>query len=290
MKWLGRTDPLVLFLVAGLALYLILDALGLARGDDRLIAVDEASLTAFIASEGGRLPGRTLDAMSLKERRRLVEDYVREEALHREARALGLDRGDTAIRRRLVQSMRFSLEGGSAGDGETKEPTEAELRVFLAAHRDRYIESAKVSFSHVFFDKARRSRGGAGEAAQQALARPGMDDWLAMGDRYPYQRSQVDVTGEALASEMGEDAARRIFAMAPRGDRWQGPVESELGFHLIRIDRKSPRGEPEFARIRDDLVAGLAQEKRDRKLQRAIDGIVETYRVDLSPGLEKQLR
>jgi hypothetical protein len=288
VKWLGRTDPLVLFLVAGLALYLILDALGLARGDDRLIALDEPTLTAFIASEGGRLPGRTLDAMSREERRKLVKDYVREEALTREARALGLDRDDDAIRRRLVQSLRFSLQGDTGG--KVAEPTEAELRAFFEANRDRYAESAKVSFSHVFFDKSKRGNGGAGEAAQQALARVGKGDWLAKGDRYPYQRSQIDVTAETLASELGEDAARRIFAMAVREDRWQGPVASELGFHVIRIDRKSPGGEPEFADIRDELAAGLERGKRDRALQRAIEGIVEGYTIELSSELESQLQ
>ena len=142
MKWLGRTDPLVLFLVAGLALYLILDALGLGRGDDRLITVDEPAIAAFIASEGGRLPGRTLDGMSLKERRKLVEDYVREEALYREARALGLDREDTAIRRRLVQSLRFSLQGD---DDTVLEPGfTAHLIIGIWEPEDAYVLSETI--------------------------------------------------------------------------------------------------------------------------------------------------
>lgn len=285
MKW---SDPLVLFLAAGLALYLILDALGLARGDERLIAVDRATLTAFIAGEGARQPGRMLDAMNPAERRKLVENYVREEALYREARALGLDRGDSAIRRRLVQSLRFSLQDAVAGSGA--QPSDAELRAFLEAHRDRYAESAKVSFSHVFFDKAKRGSKGAREAARKALPLAGKGDWLAMGDRYPYQRSQVEVTEDALGAEVGKEAARRIFAMAPQGDRWQGPVESDLGFHLVRVDRKSAGGEPDFAGIRDQLVAGLAQEQREKNLSRAVDGIVEGYRIELSPELERNLR
>jgi len=281
--WLGRTDPLVLFLVAGLALYLALDALGLAGGDERLIAVDEASLNAYLASEGGRLPGRTVAAMSPTERRDLAWRYVREEALYREARALGLDRGDNAIRRRLVQSLRFSLQGD--GSEDSAEPSDAELRAFFAAHRDRYAESAKVSFSHVFFDKQRRTRQQAFEAARAALPFLGPGDWLAMGDRYPYQRSQVDVTGDALASEMGQNAAARIFAMEP-GEGWQGPVESELGFHLLRIDRKSAGEEPELAAIRNELVAGWREDQREKALERAVDGIVAGYKVKLSPGLE----
>lgn len=287
MKRIGRLDPLVLFLAAGLALYLLLDGLGLARGDERLIAVDEPHLNAFLASEGGRLPGRTLEGMSPEQRRKLVDDYVREEALYREARALGLDRADSAIRRRLVQSLRFSLEG-AANDANT--PSDAELRAYLAAHRDRYVDTPKVSFSHVFFDKAKRGEAGALEAARQALRRVRGADWLAMGDRYPYQRSEVDVTRDALASEMGSETASAIFAMGPAGDEWRGPVESDLGFHLVRIDRKDPGGEPDFAAIRGELVAGLAEEKRETRLDHAIDGIVEGYRIDLSPDVRRDLK
>jgi hypothetical protein len=279
VKWLGRADPLVLFLVAGLA-----------RGDERLISVDESGLSAFLASEGGRLPGRSLDTLSPDERRMLVRDYVQEEALYREARALGLDREDSAIRRRLVQSLRFSLQGEGGGEGSAREPSEAELRAFLAAHRERYAESAKLSFSHVFFDKARRGTGAARKAARQALETSGKGDWLAMGDRYPYQRSQIEVTADALAAELGEDAARRIIAMAPQGGRWQGPVESDLGFHLIRIDRKSAGAEPDFAQLRGELIAGWRQERREQHLQHAVDGIVQGYRVKLSPKLERLVR
>jgi hypothetical protein len=283
VKWIGRADPLLLFLVAGLALYLLIEALGLARGDERLITVDEATLNTYLASEGGRLPGRSVEAMSPDERRTLIERYVSEEALYREARALGLDRGDMAIRRRLVQSLRFSLQGNAqANDAE---PTDAELRSFLASHRERYVEDAKVSFSHVFFDSKRRGKQLAFEAARQTLPAVGRNDWLAMGDRYPYQRSQIDVTKDALSSELGQAATRRILALAP-GESWQGPVESELGFHLVRIDRKTSGSEPAFEAIRGDLAAGLAEERREKALQRAIDGIVAGYRVRLSPGLE----
>lgn len=283
MKGIGRLDPLVLFLAAGLALYLVLDALGLAHGDERSIAVDEAALNAYLASEGGRLPGRrTLADLRMGERRELIERYVREEALYREARALGLDRDDPAIRRRLVQSLRFSLQDDKTG---VEEPTEAELRDFFATHRDRYAEPARLSFSHVYFDSSRRGRQEAFAAARQALGRVGYTDWLALGDRYPYQRSQIDVGTDALAAELGQSAARRIAALAP-GEAWHGPIESDLGFHLVRIDRKTSGSEPDFAEIRSALAAGLSEERRNQALQRAIDAIVAGYRIRLAPGLE----
>jgi hypothetical protein len=57
---------------------------------------------------------------------RLVADYVREEVLYREALALGLDRDDLVVRRRLVQKMEMlalrdgpgTMVGTSTGSGD----------------------------------------------------------------------------------------------------------------------------------------------------------------------------
>ncbi|MCB2077751.1 MAG: peptidyl-prolyl cis-trans isomerase [Novosphingobium sp.] len=290
MAWkdrLARIDPLILFLAAGLALYLLLDAAGLVRGDERRIVVDDASLTAFMASRSGGEPGGSPSQLGAAARDKLVREYIREEALYREALALGLDRDDSAIRRRLVQSLKYSLEAGLSGQGSIPAPTDAELRAFFAAHRDRYAESARISFSHVFFDKRRRGGSAAREAALATLPKLRSGDWLAAGDRYPYQRSQSDMTGDALASEWGEAAAKRVFAMPVDEGKWQGPVESDLGFHLVRIDAMSAGGEPDFAEIRPALVAGWAQQQREKALEKAIDRIVGEYRVRIEPGLGK---
>ena len=42
---------------------------------------------------------------------RLIADYVREEALHREAKALGMDQNDYIIKRRMIHSTEFITDG-----------------------------------------------------------------------------------------------------------------------------------------------------------------------------------
>ncbi|MCB2073220.1 MAG: peptidyl-prolyl cis-trans isomerase [Novosphingobium sp.] len=285
LKRIARVDPLVLFLIAGLALYLVLDAAGLVRGNDRVIVVDEARLSAFMASQGGRDPGGKASLLDAAERRELIAAYVRDEALYREALALGLDREDSAIRRRLVQSLRFSLQDEGNDEATAGKPSDAELRAFFESHRDRFLESPTVSFSHVFFDKRRRGTGAAQSAAREAKPMAATGDWLAMGDRYPYQRSQTGVTEATLAAELGEEAAQRIFALDAESGRWQGPVESGLGFHLVRIERKTAGGVPEFDDIRPALAEQWAREQREQALDGAIDRIVGEYRVSIAPGL-----
>ena len=61
----------------------------------------------------------------------LIEDFVREEVYYREALALGLDRDDTVIRRRLRQKMEFLSDAGAGA----LVADEAELRAYFARPR-----------------------------------------------------------------------------------------------------------------------------------------------------------
>ena len=62
----------------------------------------------------------------------LVEDFVREEVLYREALVLGLDLADLVVRRRLVQKMEVLAFAGSAPLGNPG------VMGYFLAHREDY--------------------------------------------------------------------------------------------------------------------------------------------------------
>jgi hypothetical protein len=86
-----------------------------------VLTLDQLSrLVTLFQSQWRREPtAQELDA--------LVDDEVREEILYREALALGLDRNDEIVRRRMAQKMQFLAEDVAAA----REPTEAELRAWF---------------------------------------------------------------------------------------------------------------------------------------------------------------
>lgn len=88
-------------------------------------------------------------APSQAELEALIGDHVREEVYYREALALGLDRDDTVIRRRLRQKMEFLGEGASAA----LEPDEAALRAHLAAYPERFAKPARVTYRQLPLDE-----------------------------------------------------------------------------------------------------------------------------------------
>ena len=84
----------------------------------------------------------------------LIRDRVREEVYYREALAMGLDRDDTIIRRRLQQKLEFVTDDVAA----VAEPTDAELAEYLKTHADRFRVDRRVTFRQVYLDPNKRRR------------------------------------------------------------------------------------------------------------------------------------
>jgi hypothetical protein len=110
-------DPLVHFLVLGLGLFVLFDLVASddAAYDSKVIDVDRDALLTFVQYRSRAFQPQAaaarLDSMSEEELERLISDYVREEALHREAKALGVDKNDYIIKRRMIQSIEFITDG-----------------------------------------------------------------------------------------------------------------------------------------------------------------------------------
>jgi hypothetical protein len=80
----------------------------------------------------------------------LIAEFVKEELLAREALEMGLDQGDTMVRRRLAQKLTFLVEDTM----RLVEPTEEELRQFHATNAATFAMPATVTFTQVFFNAA----------------------------------------------------------------------------------------------------------------------------------------
>ena len=79
--------------------------------------------------------------------RALIEQRVSEEILFREAVALGLDKDDEIIKRRLAQKMDFL----AADIAALQDPGDAELRAWYAQNSDRFALPPRASFRHLYF-------------------------------------------------------------------------------------------------------------------------------------------
>jgi len=213
----------------------------------------------------------------------LIQDFVREEVLYREALALGLDRDDTIIRRRLRQKLEFVSDEAAA----LVTPTDQDLAGFLATNADAFRIEGRATFAQVFLDPGRHPATLAADAAQlrDVLNAAGTatqpaalgDSLLLLEPRYE------DVSRSEVTRLFGSDFAAALFAQ-PAG-QWVGPIASGYGVHLVRLDAMTPDRLPALAEVRPLVEREWANVRRKAAGDAFYDGLLAKYRVTIKmPG------
>lgn len=208
---------------------------------------------------------------------RVVEAAVQSEVLYREALAMGLDKDDEIVKRRMVQKMQFLAEDVAAAHV----PTSVELNAWFEKNRARFALPGRISFRHLYFSPDRRGARAHADA-QQALARlasRGQDARLAanLADPFMFQDYYADRATDALRKEFGTQFVLELEKL-PTG-RWAGPVESGFGWHVVFVDAVTPPRVPAFEEVEPDVKAAWLGEQRVLAWHKAYDAMRAKYTV-----------
>ena len=213
--------------------------------------------------------------------RSLIETKVREEVLYREALALGLDKDDTIVKRRLAQKMEFLADDSAA----VREPGREELRVWYATHGERFALPARVSFHHLYFSPDRRGPRAPEDAARAraTLARAplGAAEAARTGDAFMFQDAYLDRTPEQIAAVFGTPFALAVARVQPGA--WSEPLESGLGWHLVWVDSSVPGRVPPLEDVEPAAKAAWIDDQRAEARQRAFAALATRYQI-IVPG------
>jgi hypothetical protein len=189
----------------------------------------------------------------------LIRDRVREEVLYREAVALGLDKDDTVIRRRLRQKMEFISDDIAA----QTEPTDADLQAYLQAHPESFNVEPLFTFSQVFLDPAKHGDNLARDAAQllEQLKQAGAKaNTSALGDSLLLEHTFVAVPAGEVAKQFGKQFVAALGRI--KLGQWQGPIESGYGVHLVWVNERKEGRKPELANVRDAVLREWTNARR----------------------------
>jgi peptidyl-prolyl cis-trans isomerase C len=279
-------EPLVHFLALGVALFAAnayVPQSGIAASTPKqiVLTLDELrQLEMVFQSQWRRQPTpRQFDA--------LVETKVKEEILYREAVAIGLDKDDEIVKRRMAQKMQFLAEDVAAAH----EPSRTELRTWFTANAEKFALPGRVSFRHLYFSpdqRGSRARDDAAAALTKLDGQP-IDSPLAVGDATLLQEYYGDRAAEQLAKDFGPVFAQATFELAPGS--WQGPIESGFGWHLVFVDSLVPGRVRDFEEVESDVKTAWLGEQKALAWQKAYDALRAKYVVllprppeDASPG------
>jgi len=280
-------EPLVHFLAAGLGLFVLFGIVNRDEpdADPNVVTVDHDALLTFvqyrIKAFNPTLAEEKLSSLSDDELQKLIDDYVREEVLHREAVALGLDEDDYVIRRRLVQKLEFITEGFAEAGAKVDQ---AALRRYFDANKADYYVEPFVTFTHVFFETEDRPREHAHVAAEKKLLelnRNGVAfaDAPQHGDRFLYHVNYVERTPDYVASHFGVPMAKAIFELEPNDFIWKGPFDSPYGVHVVLLTTNEPGRDPELAELEDRVRVDAQRAMIREETEAAIADIVGSYDV-----------
>jgi hypothetical protein len=266
-------EPLVHFLLIGAALFL---AFGLTRQHS--------------GSASGRIvvSGREVEQLSAQfartwmrpptddEVQGLVREYVRDEVYYREALAMGLDRDDPIIRRRLRQKLEFILEDLTAEEP----PGDATLEAYMQAHLERFQVQPRISFRQLYINPDRHPDPAA--AARTMLAR--LDAGASpesLGDPTMLPYDFAEATTSDISRQFGEKFAGEVSALQPGG--WVGPIYSGLGAHLVRVGERQEGRLPALEEVRDQVEREWLAQRRQELKDATYNRLLQNYQVVIEP-------
>ena len=275
MKFLR--EPLVHFLVIGAALFVLYGVMGQQEGEEKERAITITSgeinwLTDAWQKRWNRPP-------TAEERDGLIQQYLREMILYREAVAMDLDKDDTVIRRRLAQKLEFLTQDLISPQPATK----GELQSYFEAHIDRYQAPDLITLTHVFFDPDKRGNRTLKDAETIktkliALKQPPQDA-RSFGDPFMLQSYYPERSEAELAKLFGRGFAEPVFKLAPQ--QWHGPVLSGYGTHLVYVHNLQKSEPPGFTEVEARVRQDWENDKREQLNEQFIASLMGRYDVTI---------
>ena len=263
-----RREPLVHFVVLG---GLLFGADALRQSTQRETIVIDPPTVQTLVDQQVQLLGRPL---SDAERARVVESTIDDAVLLREAYKRGLEQ-DSLVDQHLVQKMRFLLTE------DLPEPSEAELRAYLAAHAESYRRPATVTLDQVYFANPGAVPDGLLERLRAGADLQGLGDPLYMlGPRL------TGYSARDLGDLLGADNAARILEL-PVGE-WQGPLRSAEGLHFVRVMAKEPARLPAFEEIQNSVREDWRRTRQSEIVGQRVAELRERYRIVIAPNGDGQ--
>jgi hypothetical protein len=271
-------EPLVQFLLIGLALFGLSHWLdGQREQHDRRIVIDSARI-AWQRNLHHVQFGTYPDERALES---LIQSYIRDEALYREATHLGLGADDEVIRQRLIQKMEYVLTDAAA----PADPDDATLQQFLSEHADRYSIPGRVSFDLLYFDGSSGSEQGH-ERAAAALRQLIAGAQSVHSDDFALGSALQLMDADELSRRFGESEMASAPLTAPV-NIWAGPFQSGFGWHLIRVTTREAAKPAALETVRTRLQTDWQAAFREQDRQARIAALVarhEVVRLDQTAG------
>jgi hypothetical protein len=269
-------NPITYFFILGFVVFALHSLLNMEKSeqddDPFTVEVTSADIEWLRSSFESRMQRKPAPI----ELKGLIDSYIREEILAREAHAMGLAEQDQVIKRRLVQKLLFVFEDIA----EAVEPTDDELRTYAQDNPEKYLIPATISFTHIYFNPDKRDdvMKDAEDMLGRLRATGATDaDIATFGDAIMLDSSYQELTEDGVTRVLGPEFAQTLFELEGRG--WQGPVGSSFGLHLFRIDGRTDAAIPDFESVRERVRYDFMYGRKTDVIDEAYSSVKTRYTI-----------
>ena len=268
-------EPLVHFMFIGAVIYLLYGAFAepLPEADDKTVVVSAGEIEWMQASwqkRWNRPP-------TAEEFDGLIQQYIKETVLYREALTMGLNQHDQVIRRRLAQKLEFLAKDLVA----LTPPTEEELQTYFSEHEDRYQEPVLYTFTQVFIDPDKRGDATLDDAevikANLIVQGDAVEDPGTMGDDFMLQNYYPEKDQLEIQKLFGSGFSESLVELAP--GQWHGPVLSGYGVHLVYVSNINEPPAVVFADVRERVEQDWRMERGEELNDKFYASLRDRYTV-----------
>jgi hypothetical protein len=268
-------EPLLHFLFIGAAIYLLFGAFAETAPEetDKTIVVS-AGEVEWMQTSWQKRWNRPPTPQELDG---LIQQYIRETVLYREALTMGLNKHDQVIRRRLAMKLEFLAKDLVA----LTPPTDEELVAYFGAHQDRYQEPVLYTFTQIFFDPDKRGNATLedAEAIKATLMARGdaIEDAGALGDDFMLQSYYPEKDPLEIQKLFGSGFVASLMDLTP--GQWHGPVLSGYGTHLVYVSSIREPSPPVFAQVLEQVVQDWTSEKSEELNEQFYANLRDNYTI-----------
>ena len=209
----------------------------------------------------------------------LTAQYINEEVLYREALAMGLDRDDPVVRRRMAQKVKF-ISNDIITIGT---PSDEVLQSYLDTHASRYQLAGKITFRHIYFNPAKHDAS-MEEEAEQLLAKLSEFnigiDVDSVGDGFLHGTTFTNLKEFELNRLLGKAFTQKLFEQPVA--KWIGPLTSSYGLHLIYVESKTATQTASLEMAKQSVLEDWISDERKKANEAFVINLRKQYEVSIS--------
>ncbi len=205
--------------------------------------------------------------LSNKQINQLKKEFIQREVLVREAKRLGLDKIDSIISARLAQLGQQALVGEII---EFEDIELSEINNFFEINKSQYIEPETISFSHIFFNTKEQAKSQLLKIEKESDTKKLKNLINSGGIVFPYQKNYSMKPISFVVGHFGEIGATNLFSLQKDINKWQGPIRSSLGYHLVNVFNKTPMKQM----VLDDILSEVKRDYYDQLRKKDTKNII----------------